>query len=90
MASDLLNVRIISSREDVFSGSALSVSSVNSAGKFDILAQHAKFITLVEKNPIVIRLPDKQEKVFKFDLCIIHAHNDQVDIYTNPSELILK
>lgn len=90
MATNLLNVRIISSHEDVFNGSALSVSSVNSAGKFDILPQHAKFITLVENNPIVVRLPDNKVREFRFNLCIIHAHNDQVDIYTNPSESALK
>lgn len=87
MADQLLKVRIVSPREDVFVGEALSVSSVNSVGNFDILPQHAKFITLVEKKPLVLRLPNKERKEFNFSLAIIHVHENQVDIYIEPSEI---
>lgn len=87
MASQLLNVRIVSPREDVFSGEALSVSSVNSVGPFDILPEHAKFVTLVENKPLVLRLPDKEKKEFSFTLAIIHVHENKVDIYIEPQEI---
>ena len=87
-----LTVRIISPKEEVFKGEAASVSSTNSAGDFDILPEHAKFITLVEKKPIILRsanLPDGRQE-FKFDLSIFHVHNNQVDIYVNPADYGLK
>jgi F0F1-type ATP synthase epsilon subunit len=41
---------IIRTREgEVFNGEVFSISSLNKDGKFDILAYHANFISLVEK-----------------------------------------
>lgn len=56
MAKDVLNVKIISPTQTIFDGEALSISSVNSLGKFDILPFHANYITLVQKNPIILRV----------------------------------
>lgn len=84
--ADTLKVRIVSPKEDLFEGEVVSVSSVNSVGPFDVLYQHAKFITLVEKHPVVLRLPDGQKREFNFDLAIVHAHDNKVDIYINPLE----
>lgn len=85
--TDLLNVRIVSPRETVFEGMVSSVSSFNSVGAFDILPEHAKFVTLVENKPLVLRLPDKQKKEFNFSLAIIHVHENKVDVYIEPQEI---
>ena len=83
----LLKLRIVSPKEDVFSGEVLSVSSKNSAGAFDILPEHAKFITLVEKQKMVVILPDKSKKEFTFDLAIVHVKEENVvNVYVNPTE----
>lgn len=82
----LLTVRIVSPKQDLFTGQVSSVSSVNSVGPFDILWSHAKFVTLVENKPLILRFPDGQKKEFTFNLAIIHAHDNQVDVYTNPLE----
>lgn len=87
MASNLLSVRITSPKEDVFVGQALAVSSVNSVGSFDILPEHAKFITMVEKQPLILRLSDKTKKEFNFTLAIIHVRDNKVDIYIEPQEI---
>ena len=81
-----LHVRITAPKEVIFEGDIKSLSSVNSAGAFDILPEHSKFVTLVEKKPILLRFPDKTERKFEFDLAIIHVHEEQIDIYVNPSE----
>lgn len=78
-----LQIRIVSPKQDIFSSPALSVSSVNSAGKFDILPQHANFITLVSNSPIIVRLPSGKNITFKFPLAVIYLTNNQVNIYTN-------
>lgn len=85
MANLTLNVRIISPKEDLFNGTALSVSSVNSSGKFDILPQHANFITLVQNSPIVIKTAEGKDISYNFPLAIIHTTNNEVHIYTDLS-----
>ncbi|HLC88193.1 MAG TPA: hypothetical protein VJG66_04030 [Patescibacteria group bacterium] len=62
MAQDTLNVKILSPTQTIFEGEAVSVSSVNTEGKFDILPYHANFITLVQKKPIFLRIKKQNEK----------------------------
>lgn len=81
--NQLLQVKIISPKEDIFAGLALSISSKNSAGKFDILPEHANFITLVQNEQIIIKTQDKQIKTYKFPLAIIYNANNKVNIYTD-------
>lgn len=59
MAQDLLKVKILSPTQTIFDGEALSVSSVNTDGTFDILPFHANFITLIKKSPITLRVKKK-------------------------------
>lgn len=81
--TSLLQVRIIAPKEELFSGEALSISSTNSSGKFDILPLHANFVTLVENIPIIVRKADKTEEKFEFPMAIIYASRNQVKIYTD-------
>lgn len=61
MASkNTLTVKIISPTQTIFDGEAYAVSSVNSSGKFDILPFHANFISLVQKQPIYLRVEKKR------------------------------
>lgn len=63
MATNVLNVKIISPTQTIFEGEAFSVSSANSAGSFDILPYHANFITMVQKTPIVLRVKKKDAEL---------------------------
>lgn len=56
MAQNTLKVKILSPTQTIYDGEALSVSSTNSTGKFDILPYHANFITLIQKNPVILRV----------------------------------
>lgn len=82
MADQTFDLRIISPKQIIYQGAVLSVSSKNSAGNFDILAEHANFITLIENNPIIIRPVGKQPIVFNFALAIIFTSQNKVNIYT--------
>ena len=87
MNNPTLNVRIVTPRQILFDGIASSVSSVNSQGKFDILPEHANFITIVENNPIIIHDADKKVFSYNFPLAIIYTAKNIVHIYTNiPSQ----
>ena len=86
-----LSVQIISPVETIFVGDALSVSSHNSAGNFDILPEHANFITLIDKDPITVRLVGGETKVFNLPLVVLRCWKDQIEIFTDLSkaELLL-
>lgn len=82
MTNLTLHVRIISPQQLILEANAQSVSSKNSQGRFDVLPQHANFITVVENSPIVVRIKGQKPPVFKFPIAIIHVQENNVNIYT--------
>jgi len=81
MNEDLrLQVKISTPTEVIFEGEASSVSSVNSQGNFDILPLHSNFVTLVQDEPIRVKI-DSVEKQFSFKNAVIHTNNSSVRIY---------
>lgn len=77
-----LHVRIVSPQQLMLDTQAVSVSSKNSQGNFDILPLHANFVTVIENSPIVIRVEGQKPLTFKFPKAIIMAQNNKVNIYT--------
>ena len=84
MKDKVLKVRVITPKQTLFEGQASSVSSVNSQGKFDILAEHANFITLIENHEIEVILPNQKAIHFKFNQAIIVNAQNQVSIFAEP------
>lgn len=82
MSNPTLHIRIISPQQLILDTQASSVSSKNLQGSFDILPQHANFITLIDNSPIVVRIEHQKSLTYKFPLAIIIAKSNQVDIYT--------
>ncbi|OGG07722.1 hypothetical protein A2872_02040 [Candidatus Gottesmanbacteria bacterium RIFCSPHIGHO2_01_FULL_42_12] len=85
-----LTVTIKSPDKDIFKGEAESISSENSSGKFDVLKDHANFITVIENKPIIIRMANKEKQTFTFPLAIMSTTNNQVNIYTNIDIQLVK
>ncbi len=77
-----LHVRIISPQQLILDSQVSSVSSKNSQGSFDILPEHANFITIIENQPIVIRREHQKPTVYTFPLAIILTTENKVNIYT--------
>ncbi|MCR4306041.1 MAG: hypothetical protein NUV73_03080 [Candidatus Daviesbacteria bacterium] len=82
MSKPTLHLRIISPQQLLLDAEVESLSSKNLQGAFDILPQHANFITLVEDAPIVVRVTGQKPQTFKFPLAIIMATENKVNIYT--------
>jgi len=76
-----LTVTVISPQQILFSGEAKSISSKNSVGNFDLIPEHANFITIIENYPITIRTNKNQKLDFNFPLSIIYITNNIVKIY---------
>lgn len=89
-----LTVSILSPQQILYQGPALSVSSKNSSGKFDILPEHANMVTFIENFPITLRIPalptggqggdETQKKEFKFPMAIMYVTNNIVKVYAQP------
>ena len=82
MDKQTLHVRIISPQQLILETEALSVSSINAQGPFDILPLHANFLTVIEDTPIIIRPPKQKPLEFTFPLSIIRVTENKVNIYT--------
>ena len=79
--TNILTVTINSPKNNIWEGKAFTVSSENLQGKFDILPQHANFMTIVENHPIVVRTP-VEELTYTFHQSLIYTHDNYVYIYT--------
>lgn len=77
-----LQIRITTPREILFQSEAVSVSSTNVDGAFDILPMHANFITFIQGKEIIVRPSEGEPKKFTFDFAIIYNKNNNVLIYT--------
>ena len=77
-----LSVRISSPDQVIWEGQANSVSSANLDGPFDIMPQHANFITIVENRPILIRT-QKRVVEYTFPNALIYTRNNAVLVFTN-------
>lgn len=84
MAEELLYVKVMSPQETLFEGQARSVSSLNSSGPFDVIPEHANFITIVENQDITVIKPDNQPLKFHFTQAIIYNVENKVTIYAEP------
>lgn len=72
---------IIRDRKGVsWEGGATVVSSINSVGPFDVLAQHANFISII-KNRIVVTKLDKTKQEFNVDSGVMQVRENKVMVY---------
>jgi F0F1-type ATP synthase epsilon subunit len=55
IAQPTLQVMVMTPQQVLFEGEAVSVSSINDTGPFDVLGDHANFITLI-KDQLIIRM----------------------------------
>ena len=85
--ANTLHLKISTPFQIVYEGEIQSISSINTAGKFDILPEHANFITLIDNKPVIVRSIDKEQKEFNFPLAILYVHGNRVNIYTNIQEM---
>ncbi len=71
----------VASREGIiYEGDVISITSYNELGVFDVLAQHANFISLINKG-IVLRDIENKEKEIKFDNALMKNFENNVEVY---------
>lgn len=74
-----LTVSVKGPKNELFSGSALSVTSVNNKGKFDVLPFHINFISLI-RDYVIIREQGKKEITLPLTTGVMRVFEDKVNI----------
>ena len=82
MPTERLHTRILTPDGLVWEGNVDAVSSKNSEGSFDILPEHANFITYIEGPSIVVRTGSGARE-FAFDKAVIALRDNVASIYAN-------
>ena len=67
-------------KEIFFQGKAETVSSENDLGCFDILPDHANFITFIFNNLSIIT-PDKKKLTYQFKRGVLEVSKNKVNIF---------
>lgn len=78
--SDLLSVTIRDRKGVVWEGEATVVSSINSVGPFDVLQNHANFISIIKTRLVVTKM-DKTKQEFNVDSGVIQVRENKVMVY---------
>lgn len=72
---------LVKSREGiVFNGEVISLTSFNTKGRFDVLPQHANFISLI-KNKLIIRDTQTNIKELPISNGLMRVKGDNVEVY---------
>lgn len=80
---ELLEVNLFwspSLKQEGFTGKAKSVSAENQVGKFDILPQHANFVSQIFDSVTIITIDDK-EHYYNFKRGVLEVSNNLVKIF---------
>ena len=80
MNNNLFSLYIRARDGVVYQGKVKSVTSFNERGKFDILPEHANFISLI-KDQIVIKDEHDDIKQIKIDVGLLRTRENKVEIY---------
>ncbi|NCT55231.1 hypothetical protein GW755_00115 [bacterium] len=73
-------VKITNPEGLVYGGNAVSVSSTNVTGPFDVLYMHTNFITII-KDKLTLRTPEGSIKEYTLDTGILRAVENMIDVY---------
>ena len=78
--SETLKVTIRDRRSVMFSGSVKSLSSINSVGEFDVLPEHANFVSLI-KDKVILNKDSSNPKIFELDVGLVNVDEVGVNVY---------
>jgi F0F1-type ATP synthase epsilon subunit len=80
LAKDQIYVRITAPFKSYYDGVAISITAVNDTGKFDVLANHHNFITILNPGEIVVR-DEQGNHTIKTDRAIMHVKSNIVTVF---------
>ena len=78
--ADKIHVLIRNRQKIIYEDDVKSLSSKNDTGTFDVLPEHANFITLINQT-VTVRKLDSSEEVFKFENGLMKVKDNVVHCY---------
>ena len=86
MSSDIFELEVQSRGGIIFKDKVVSITSFNETGKFDVLAEHANFISLITKS-LIIRSEKGEVKKINFDNALIRVRQNRAEVYIGVQTL---
>jgi len=81
MSEQKFHLKVASREGIVFEGDTVSITSYNEKGKFDVLASHENFISLIKKG-LTVREDEKVAlREINFDNALIRVKENNVEVY---------
>lgn len=78
--SEPLTLRVLSREKVLYDGGVRSVSSVNSLGRFDVLADHANFVAAI-RDRLIIYPPEGGEQEYRIKNGIMWVRNNLIEVF---------
>ncbi len=79
--SATLVLRIQSPVAQLFEGAVTSITAENSEGLFDILPDHARFMSLLQEGPLTVGMPEGEQKTVNFKKALLFFEDNKATIY---------
>ena len=80
MQESKFHLKVVSREGIIFEGDVSSITSFNDAGKFDVLEQHANFISLINKG-LTIRDLNGAMRELKLDNALMRVIANNCEVY---------
>ena len=80
MTNNLFHLIVRSHEGLLYEGDVNSVTSYNEKGKFDVLAGHANFISLIQKR-LIIQQSNGKNKEVEIDNALLRVRENMVEVY---------
>ena len=79
-ADDYLMVKMSTPEKVLFEGQALSLSSINAKGDFNMMVDHTNFITVI-KDKLILFLDHDQQREFDVDMGILRCFDNNIEVF---------
>lgn len=80
MAYPTFHLKVASREGVIYEADVNSITSYNEKGKFDVLASHANFISLISRGLDVAEISGNNKQI-NFDNALLRVKQNQVEVY---------
>lgn len=76
-----IHTKIMSPIAMVWDTQAIAITAENSEGVFDILPDHARFMSLINNTPVTIVISSAESRTFTFENAVLFFADNAATIY---------
>ncbi|MCL4353971.1 hypothetical protein M1349_00680 [Patescibacteria group bacterium] len=87
MANQTIRLKILNREKVILEEDVRAITSLNSSGTFDVLAEHANFISLI-KDYLIIHKTNGSKEEMKLEGAVLRVSNNQAQVFIGLSASI--